>query len=67
MFSDKQQAVQVPKLGCFFNHKRWNDSETEVATVFCASRELQRLLNFSEDQQVIKLAQTLDFKKLNWL
>lgn len=44
-FIDKQMPVTIPKIGNFFNLQDGED----VQIVFCASKELQRLLDFSEN------------------
>ncbi|MFO0116895.1 MAG: hypothetical protein ACK521_04540 [bacterium] len=64
-FVNKQLAVNLPKVGVFFNNTTPDD---DVQTIFCASKELQKVLGFEEEQIKLKMADSLNSKlsTLNW-
>jgi long-subunit fatty acid transport protein len=41
-FVTKQQAVNLPKIGVFYNQQTSEDALPDVTTVFCASKEVSK-------------------------
>ena len=56
-FTTKQLPVTLPRIGVFFNQK--GSDEADVCTVFCASKELQKVMCFDEDAAKSRAVESL--------